>query len=147
MVSDPIIELQTGQTVRVSVEYDLKAKDLLVLTPERSIDCQELPLADAAYRLGQSVLVLGFSDVQGDEDTLTVATGHVMARRDTMSTGDFVLATVSNYGGSGGPVLNTQGEVVGMVGGGLAFRLDDEGDYIFDYSPVVWAVDVVTHLR
>ena len=33
------------------------------------------------------------------------------------------------------------------VGGIKAFKQDDDGNYIFDYAPIVWAIDVASHLR
>lgn len=142
------VELQSGQVVRVTVDYDLEAKDLIVLTPTRSIDCQELPLSDDTARLGQLVLLLGFPDIGAAEDSLSATPGYVVNEElDTALTGDFLLAATSNFGSSGSPVLDTQGQVIGMVGGSLAFETDDDGNYIFDYTPVVWAIDVVRHLQ
>ena len=140
------VELQNGQVVRVTVAYDLEAKDLVVLTPARSIDCQELPLSDDTARLGQLVMLLGFPDIGGAVDSLSASPGHVV----NVSSGfrsDFLVAATSNFGGSGSPVLDDQGQVIGMVGGLSAFRQDSDENYIFDYTPTVWAIDVVSHLR
>ena len=72
------VELQSGQVVAVTVRYDLEAKDLVVLTPTRSIDCQELPLSDDTARLGQLVLLLGFPDIGGADDSLSATPGYVV---------------------------------------------------------------------
>ncbi len=142
------VELQSGQVVRVNVDYDLEAKDLVVLTPTRSIDCQELSLSEGTARLGQLVLLLGFPDIGGADGSLSATPGYVVNEElDPVLTGDFLLTATSNYGSSGSPVLDAQGQVVGMVGGNLAFEMDDDGNYIFDYTPVVWAIDVVRHLQ
>ena len=110
------VELQSGQVVRVTVAYDLQAKDLVLLTPARSIDCQELPMSDDPARLGQLVLLLGFPDLGGVIDSLSATPGYVVNVGQNF-TADFHLAATSNFGSSGSPVLDAQGQVVGMVGG------------------------------
>ena len=119
---------------------------MVVLTPARSIDCQELPLSDDTARLGQLVLLLGFPDIGGTDDSLSATPGYVV-NVDPVFNSDFLLAATSNFGSSGSPVLDAQGQVVGMVGGMNAFKMDNDGNYIFDYTPTVWAIDVVSHLR
>ena len=141
------VELQSGQVVRVTVDYDLEAVDLIVLTPTRSIDCQELLLSDELVRLGQFVLLLGFPDFGTDpDDSLSVAPGYVINTTGEFEAAFLVAGTI-NYGSSGSPILDTQGRVVGMAGGRWAFSMDDEGNYIHDYSPLIWGIDVATHLR
>ena len=120
LLSNLIIELQDGQVVRVTVSYDLKAKDLVVLRPSRSLECQELPLSDDIVRLGQLVLVLGFPDFWPDE-SLSITSGHIVNVQGT-DRSDFLLTGTIAHGSSGSPILNTQGEVIGMVGGKLGFR-------------------------
>ena len=140
------VELQSGQVVAVTVRYDLEAKDLVVLTPTRSIDCQELPLSDDTARLGQLVLLLGFPDIGGADDSLSATPGYVV-NVDVAFKPDFLIAATSNFGSSGSPVLDGRGQVVAMVGGVRAFKKDTDGNFIFAYSPTVWAIDVVSHLR
>ena len=98
--------------VRVTVAYDLEAKDLVVLTPARSIDCQELPLSDNTARLGQLVMLLGFPDIGGAVDSLSASLGHVVNVSSAFRS-DFLVAATSNFGGSGSPVLDDQGQVIG----------------------------------
>ena len=140
------VELQNGQVVRVTVAYDLEAKDLVVLTPARSIDCQELPLSADTARLGQLVMLLGFADIGGAVDSLSASPGYVVNVTPEFEA-DFIVAATSNFGGSGSPVLDAQGQVIGMMGGLMAFKQDTDGNYIFDYTPTMWAIDVVSHLR
>ena len=145
VMSNLIVELQDGQVVRVNVSYDLEAKDLVVLRPTRSIECQELPLSDDTARLGQLVLILGFPDFWSSNH-LSITPGHV-ANIDGTSLSDFLVMGTINYGSSGSPVLNVEGEVVGMVGGSLGYETDDDGNYIFDYSPIIFVYDVAKHLQ
>ena len=145
LMSNLIAELQDGQVVRVSVSYDLKAKDLIVLRPTRSIECQELPLSDDTARLGQLVLILGFPNFWSSND-LSITPGHV-ANVNGTSLSDFLVMGTINYGSSGSPVLNVEGEVVGMVGGSLGYETDDDGNYIHDYSPITYAYDIAKHLQ
>ena len=110
------IELQNGQVVRVTVAYDLEAKDLVVLRPARSIDCQELPLSDDTARLGQLVMLLGFPEIGGAVDSLSASPGYVVNVAGEF-TADFLVAATSNFGGSGSPVLDDQGQVIVWSGG------------------------------
>ena len=41
-----------------------------------------------------------------------------------------------------GRCCNAQGEVIGMVGGNLAFEMDKDGGYIFEYTPIAYGYDV-----
>ena len=132
--------------MRVTVSYDLKAKDLIVLRPTRSIECQELPLSDDEVRLGQLVLLLGFPDFGAAEDSLSMTSAYVVNVHGTLTT-DFLLTGTINFGSSGSPMLNIQGEVIGMVGGSWAFETDDEGNYIHDYTPLIYGYDVAKHLQ
>ena len=141
------VELPSGQVVGVTVGYDLKSKDLIVLNPVRSIDCQELPLSDEPVRLGQRVLVLGFPDFATIPiDSLSISPGYVV-NTDGGWEADFLVVGTIAFGSSSSPLLDTQGRVIGMVGGNWGFRLDGDGNYIFDYTPLLYAVDVVRHLR
>ena len=146
LLSNLIVELQDGQVVRVTVSYDLKAKDLIVLRPTRSLECRELPLSDDEVQLGQLVLVLGFPDFVSGEDSLSIATGHVVNVQGG-GAADFFLTGTTYYGNSGSPILNTQGEVVGMLGGRWGFESDEDNNRIFTYSPLLYGYDVAKHLQ
>ena len=146
LMSNLIFELQDGQVVQASVSYDLKAKDLVVLRPIRSVNCQELPLSDSSAQLGQLVLLVGFPAISAAEDALFAIPGHVIAM-DTGGRSDFLLMAPTHYGISGSPILNTQGEIIGLVGGKWIYETDDDGNYISTYSPISYGFDVVKHLQ
>ena len=139
------VHLHNGQVVPYEVEYDVNVKDLVVLRPVRAIECQPLPLARASARLGEAVLIVGYPDMHSDSG-LSAIPGHVINADDRGTTSDYLLLSFSTYGSSGSAILNTDGEVVGLVGGNYAVDKDDEGNWIhLDY--LVWAVDVSKHLR
>ena len=146
LMSNLIVELQDGQVVRVTVSYDLKAKDLVVLRPTRSIQCTELPLSKDTVRLGQLVLLLGFPDFGAVEDSLSITPGYIVNVEGTEGV-DFLVMGTTTYGSSGSPILNTQGDVIGMAGGRWAFETDDDGNYIHDYTPLIYGYDVAKHLQ
>ena len=146
LLSNLIVELQDGQVVRVTVSYDLKAKDLVVLRPTRSIECTELPLSDDTVRLGQLVLILGFPDFFAQEDSISITPGYVVNVEGTFGA-DFLLTGTISYGSSGSPILNTQGEIIGMVGGQWGFESDEDNNAIFTYTPMMYGYDVAKHLQ
>ena len=146
LLSNLIVELQDGQVMRVTVSYDLKAKDLVVLRPNRSLECQELPLSDEEVRLGQLVLILGFPDFVAEEDSLSITPGHIVNVEGTFGV-DFLLTGTISWGSSGSPILNTQGQVVGMVGGSWGFESDEDNNPIFTYTPMMYGYDVAKHLQ
>ena len=146
LMSNLIVELQDGQVVRVTVSYDLKAKDLVVLRPTRSLNCQELPLTTDPVQLGQLVLLLGFPDFGAVEDSLSITPGYIVNVEGTEGVDFLVMGTIT-YGSSGSPILTTQGEVIGLVGGSWGFKVDDEGNYIYNYTPLIYGYDVAKHLQ
>ena len=114
--------------------------------PTRSIQCQELPLADDTAQLGQLVLLVGFPAFTDKEDALVAIPGHIITLAPG-ETSDFLLLAPTTYGISGSPVLNTQGEIIGMVGGRWLFEIDEDGNYISAYTPVSYGYDVAKHLQ
>ena len=146
LMSNLIVELQDGQVVRVTVSYDLKAKDLVVLRPTRSLNCQELPLTTDPVQLGQLVLLLGFPDFGAVEDSLSITPGYIVNVEGTEGVDFLVMGTIT-YGSSGSPILTTQGEVIGLVGGSWAFEVDDNDNFIHDYTPLLYGYDVAKHLQ
>ena len=139
------MRLQSGQVVPAEVEYELEDKDLAVLRPIRAItDCQELPLAANSPRLGQAVMTLGYPTLHNKSEIAAVP--GVVVNTDPTSSMDFLIFGLAINGSSGGPIVNTDGEVVGLVWGTWAYERDDEGKWIFvDY--LVAAVDLTKHLR
>ncbi len=146
LMSNLIVELQDGQVVRVTVSYDLKAKDLIVLRPTRSIECTELRLSNDAVRLGQLVLLLGFPDFGAVEGSLSISSGYIANVEGTEGVDFLVMGTIT-YGSSGSPILTTQGEVIGLVGGTWAFEMDDNDNFIHDYTSLLYGYDVAKHLQ
>lgn len=78
----------------------------------------QIPLAAAQPRVGEEVVVLGYpvAEVIGFED-LTVTRGIVS--RLLVDEGLLQLDASVNPGNSGGPVVNSRGEAVGIVMGGI----------------------------
>ncbi len=121
----------------------------MVLRPIRPItDCRELPISAASPRLGESVLVMGFPDLELDVTTLSAFPGHVVNAefRDSSGLVDYLVFAFVTAGSSGGPILNTDGEVVGLVRGHWTVGKDDDGNWIW-LNYLVTVIDVAKHLR
>jgi putative serine protease PepD len=103
----------TGQIVKVDVAADLA----LITTTEKFSRLQ--PAGEAA-KPGQPVVVVGAPF--GRQDTVT--SGIVSALRGSASGGELQFDAPVNPGNSGGPVVNAQKQVVGVVN---AKRVDSEG--------------------
>ena len=139
------VRLQSGQVVPAEVEYEVESKDLVVLRPTRAIgDCQELPLSATSPRPGEAVLILGYPDMHPDSG-ISAVPAHVI-NTDSTDSIDFLLLGFVTIGSSGGPIVNTDGEVVGLVWGQWAVDRDADGNWIYtDY--LIAGVDVSKHLR
>jgi S1-C subfamily serine protease len=114
---DVILEQQNrrfaGQIVKVDPVADLA---LLVTTDK----FPRLQSAAEAAKPGQPVVVVGAPF--GRQDSVT--SGVVSALRDSASGGELQFDAPVNPGNSGGPVVNAQKQVVGIVN---AKRVDSEG--------------------
>ena len=119
---------------------------LVVLRPSRSLSCKELPLTTDPVQLGQLVMVMGFPDLGAVEDSLSFTPGYIVNVEGTEGVDFLVMGTIS-YGSSGSPILTTQGEVIGMVGGSWAFETDEDDNFIHDYTPLMYGYDVAKHLQ
>jgi len=131
------IEVQTtsGKTYKASVAGQDRLTDLAVLSVEVGADAI-YPLALADYsqvRVGQKAIVLGSPLATGSsmglDRSLTVTTGIISAKDRSMpiesltqpNVNDFTIEDLIqtdaavNPGNSGGPLLNSSGEVVGVV--------------------------------
>jgi putative serine protease PepD len=109
---------RTHYTARVVGSDERNDVALIQIDPPRGKQLPFLPMGDSdALQVGQSVLAIG--NPFGFESTLT--TGVVSALKRTVQTGPqtFIDGAVQtdaaiNQGNSGGPLLNTRGQVIGI---------------------------------
>ena len=125
----------TGAVQGKDDELDLAV--VKVATPE---DIKALPLGDASkVRIGDTVIALGFplSDQLGDGYTVT--TGVVSSRRIVGMAMRIQTDAAINIGSSGGPLVNSAGEVIGVntatleayQGISFAVSIDDLRDNLY----------------
>ena len=105
----------SGQLSNARVLRKDELLDLAVLVAEPSPDARPLALGNASeIRPGDEVIALGFplsSDLGGD---YTVTTGVVSSSRLQGSVERIQTDAAINPGSSGGPLVNRQGEVIGV---------------------------------
>ena len=142
-------ELPSGQVVTLRVDYEVISKDLVVLEPVRAIRCKQLNLHEGSLSLGQQLIMVGFPDYYyGDEATLTAIPIHVInVDVPEYLEADFLVLVPTHIGHSGSPMLNDEGEVVGMLVAALPYEFFDENNADFGYIPVAMGVEVAKHLR
>ena len=106
------IELLSGKRLRGRVTFTHRSLDLAHIQIEARGHYTAIPVGDSEIvRLGEEVIAIGYplGRMLGDEPTVSV--GIVSAKRDNLLQTDAAL----NPGNSGGPLVNTDGEVVGVV--------------------------------
>ena len=106
------IELLSGKRLRGRVTFTHRSLDLAHVQIEARGHYTAIPVGDSdSVRLGEEVIAIGYplGRMLGDEPTVSV--GIVSAKRDNLLQTDAAL----NPGNSGGPLVNTDGEVVGVV--------------------------------
>ena len=92
-----------------------EALDLAVVKVEPARTLKPMPMGDpSSVEVGEEVLALGFplSDTLGQEYTVT--RGIVSSRRTWDSVNYFQTDAAINPGNSGGPLVNRQGQVIGV---------------------------------
>ncbi len=106
-----------GEQIRATVAVYDAVNDLALLKPESSNFLPPaLPLADRSAQVGEQVFTVGYPhpDMMGVEAKLTQ--GIVNARTGLMSDPRmYQISVPMQAGNSGGPLLNMNGEVVGVV--------------------------------
>ena len=98
-----------------TVVATLKDPDIALLRCEQ-LDAPSLPLAAGMPRNGTDIMALGYpgGSLLGMEQKLT--RGTVISQSDPqMDGGNFLHSATVNPGNSGGPIVNDQGHVVGVV--------------------------------
>lgn len=109
-----VVELGPAR-VAAHVERVDEFNDLAVLTVDAEIITKPLPLADALPAPGDSVFAI--SNPQALERS--ISEGVVSAIRDSNGRQLLQITTPISQGSSGGPILNTAGQVVGVAVGAL----------------------------
>lgn len=123
------VQSNNGNTYKTSVVYRNKSYDLAILKIKDSSFRSTGPLPYSFRRirpqLGEQVYTLGFprDEIVYNEGYMSSATGY---KGDTIN---YQLSIPVNPGNSGGPVLDNQGDVVGIISGrqtqvdGVAFAI------------------------
>ena len=117
-------DIGNGRTYTAKVVGYNKTKDVAVLQLENASGLQTVSLSSAGVQAGQKVVAVG--NALGKGGTPSVATGKVTATGRTITASDEDAGNAEQLhgliqtnagiqpGDSGGPLLNTAGEVVGM---------------------------------
>ena len=103
-------------------------------------------MSTSELRAGQAVLILGYPELH-DNSGLVATPGHVINTDATDLRTDFLMLGFSYWGGSGGPIVNTNGQVVGMVIGRYTVEWDSEADEWIYLNYLVAGTNVAKHLR
>ncbi len=116
----------TVSNVPYKISHYTPFDDTVVLVPSggsrRSIP---IPLADERARIGQAAYAIGYPSTLVDHDIKLLTAGVISGRTVLYGWGDsspsLILDMHSAPGGSGGPILNSAGQVIGVLksGGGV----------------------------
>ncbi|MFV0414211.1 MAG: S1C family serine protease [Oscillospiraceae bacterium] len=135
----------TGKTIEASIVLDSPQKDLCIVKPSRRIpNVKVLPLQTSAINPGTAVYTLGYpgaadiltgqyetyetiEDIMADKMSITITDGLVNAVRESSLVGNqtanvkiLQIDAVINQGNSGGPLLDTSGNIIGINTMGLS---------------------------
>lgn len=104
----PQKEAMKGKLLRLYKKYDLA----LIQVPAHDLGC--LPLADKLPPLKSEVFILGFQP--GEEVRPIVSEAEVEGISSSRDDGTYIHTALNlTSGNSGGPILNREGEIVGIV--------------------------------
>ena len=130
-----VIALPAGERIGATVTRIAAAEDLALLEPDEPLTAAPLRLRHATMQVGETVLALGYP--LGME-TASLSRGVVSALRDIDGVPSLQTDAAINEGLSGGPLLDEQGRVVGVIvskmgeaeGIGMAVAADVAGRFI-----------------
>jgi S1-C subfamily serine protease len=130
-----------GSVQIASVARVDSSRDLALLTPDQPLPALDLELA-ASQRQGTDVVLLGYPLDLGKQSTLT--RGIISAVRLNDNGLDFVQTDAAVApGNSGGPLLNVQGKVIGMLilgarvqGFNLAIATETINSFLMSADPI-----------
>jgi serine protease Do len=110
-----------------------KAKDIALLHADFLKDIKPMTLGDSSkVKLGESVVAIGCP--RGENYTLSVSQGIVSAKDRVMSSTNGMnmiqTDTALNPGNSGGPLIDSHGNVIGIVTSKLLYDTDSSGEKI-----------------
>ena len=101
----------TGEVLGVDEQFDIA-----IIAVGRNSDRPTLRFGDSqSIRLADEVVVIGFplSDILGE--SISVSRGIVSSRRQIDGVDMIQIDAATNPGNSGGPLINSRGEVIGMI--------------------------------
>ena len=136
------IHFHNGRVVNYRLDSVSASDHLVILRPLQSVTCRVLEVVSVELRAGEAVLIVGFLGLESEKGPSAIP-AHVL-NTDLTSDG-YLLAGLSVWGTPGSTILNTAGEVVGMVVSSDG-ELDQYGEWI-GYSSLTRAVDVVEDLN
>jgi len=138
----------SGEAVSASVVLRDEVHDLAVLGVDESRSLPPaLPLASINTRLGSSVFTIGYPriDIMGTDPKLTE--GIISSVNGFMDDpGSYQLSVPIQPGNSGGPLLNMEGEVVGVVASMLGGSSGDSEPQVLPNVSYAIKVDVLRRM-
>lgn len=144
LVDEITVTLFSGQVVTAKLDYDVEAKDIAVLRLNRDVECTELPIATTEPRAGDSILVVGYSNLYSNNPVSAIPS--FIINTNTSRLIDFLAFGLIAGGGSGSPVVNSHGQAIGFIRGVWALDEDAAGNFIYlDY--LLTGIDITKHLQ
>jgi serine protease Do len=101
----------TGEVIGVDEDFDIA-----IISVGRNSDRHVLSFGDSdAMKLAEDVVVIGFPLSRILGESISVSKGVVSSKRVFAGIEMIQIDAATNPGNSGGPVINSRGEVIGMV--------------------------------